>query len=66
MLGIGIDLLHLPRIAALISRRGAAKFAKRVLSDGEAEVFTTSQSVPTFDMVRFLAVRCVHSYQMIL
>lgn len=32
ILGIGVDLVHIPRIAALISRRTEAKFAAKILS----------------------------------
>lgn len=35
ILGIGVDLVHIPRIAALISRRTEAKFAAKILSQAE-------------------------------
>ena len=35
ILGIGVDLVHIPRIAALISRRTEAKFAAKILSQVE-------------------------------
>lgn len=39
ILGIGVDIVHLPRIAALISRRGHDKLAKRILSESEMKEF---------------------------
>lgn len=37
--GIGVDLLHVPRMAALINRRGAKRIASRVLSPSERSAF---------------------------
>ncbi|KAI9256494.1 4'-phosphopantetheinyl transferase [Phascolomyces articulosus] len=39
ILGIGIDIVHLPRIASLITRRGRTHLAKRILSPKELEEF---------------------------
>ncbi|KAI8368321.1 4'-phosphopantetheinyl transferase superfamily [Radiomyces spectabilis] len=39
ILGIGIDLVHVPRIASLIARRGFEGLARRVLSDEEMSVY---------------------------
>ncbi|SCZ88655.1 BZ3500_MvSof-1268-A1-R1_Chr2-1g04551 [Microbotryum saponariae] len=37
ILGIGVDLLHLPRLSSLIKRRGAERFARRILTPLELE-----------------------------
>jgi holo-[acyl-carrier protein] synthase len=37
--GIGVDLLHVPRMAALIHRRGANRIASRILSPPERSAF---------------------------
>ena len=41
ILGIGVDIVHLPRIAALISRRGHLRLAKRILSPVELVEYQT-------------------------
>lgn len=41
ILGIGVDIVHLPRIAALIKRRGPQVLAKRILSSHEHNEFKT-------------------------
>lgn len=56
--GIGVDLLHVPRMAALINRRGADRIASRILSPPERSAFgrlRPEQGVVT----RFLSVRYV-------
>lgn len=37
--GIGVDLLHVPRMALLLNRRGANKIASRILSPSERSAF---------------------------
>lgn len=37
--GIGVDILHLPRVQALIERRSADALAKRLLSKTEHDEF---------------------------
>jgi holo-[acyl-carrier protein] synthase len=58
VLGIGIDLLHLPRFRALVSRRGAAPVAARILSQTEHSAW---QKIPKEGLngrsTQFLAVR---------
>lgn len=39
ILGIGVDIVHLPRIASLITRRGSQGLAKRILSSREQKEF---------------------------
>lgn len=39
ILGIGIDILHLPRLISLLSRRGSEAFATRILSSQELRTF---------------------------
>lgn len=41
ILGIGVDIVHLPRIATLISRRGKDRLARRILSSSELADFET-------------------------
>ncbi|GLB33739.1 putative 4'-phosphopantetheinyl transferase [Lyophyllum shimeji] len=56
VLGVGVDVVHIPRIAALLQRRGA-RLASRILSPKE---FSEWESLPLSDFsrqVRFLAVR---------
>jgi len=52
--GVGVDLLHVPRMAALINRRGANKIASRILSPSEQVVFGRLQPDSA---TRFLGVR---------
>ncbi|KAF8231866.1 4'-phosphopantetheinyl transferase [Tricholoma matsutake] len=57
ILGIGVDVVHIPRFAALLSRRCPRRLAARILSEEE---LTQWGSLPTSDMfrrIRFLAVR---------
>lgn len=41
ILGIGVDIVHLPRIASLITRRGSKVLARRILSSREHKEFET-------------------------
>jgi hypothetical protein len=62
VLGIGVDLVHLPRFAAFVSRRTPARVAKRILSAREhadfAHVCGHSPDPQSERIARFLAVRC--------
>ncbi|OAC98996.1 hypothetical protein MUCCIDRAFT_114165 [Mucor lusitanicus CBS 277.49] len=40
IIGVGVDIVHLPRIAALIARRGSDGLARRILSPTEYTEFT--------------------------
>ena len=53
IIGVGIDILHVPRIAALVRRRGEVRFAKRVLSDTEVQDWKQGSE----GSLRYLAVR---------
>ncbi|KAG6820096.1 hypothetical protein H0H93_005408 [Arthromyces matolae] len=55
ILGVGVDILHVPRIAALFHRRGS-RLPARILSQAEFQQF---QSIPQdlARQIRFLAVR---------
>jgi holo-[acyl-carrier protein] synthase len=56
ILGIGVDLVHVPRIAALLSRRIPEKFAAKILSQEEYSQWETI--APSDERrIRFLAVR---------
>ncbi|PSR73685.1 hypothetical protein PHLCEN_2v10604 [Hermanssonia centrifuga] len=57
IIGIGVDIVHLPRISSLISRRGPQRLANRILSKRE---LTDWYKLPSHDLTRlsqFLAVR---------
>ncbi|KAF8639948.1 hypothetical protein AX17_001198 [Amanita inopinata Kibby_2008] len=58
ILGIGVDVVHVPRIVALIRRRDAQKLASRILSSKEVSQWN---SLPAdcneSGRARFLAVR---------
>jgi len=59
ILGIGIDVVHLPRIASLLLRRKPARFASRILSPEEYSQWKLFEHVSDqTESVRFLAVRC--------
>ncbi|KAI0092835.1 4'-phosphopantetheinyl transferase [Irpex rosettiformis] len=57
MLGIGVDVVNLPRIAALVKRRTAQKLASRILSANEWEDWLKISHADPAQQVRFLAVR---------
>jgi 4'-phosphopantetheinyl transferase superfamily len=54
ILGIGVDVVFVPRITSLISRRGAPRLASRILSVPELSDWNAS---PPANQNRFLAVR---------
>ncbi|PPQ71784.1 hypothetical protein CVT26_007618 [Gymnopilus dilepis] len=59
ILGIGVDLVHLPRIKALLARGRTERFASRILSKDEYLQWQSSDFSPD-QRARFLAVRwCV-------
>ena len=51
IIGVGVDILHTPRIASLVVRRSPTKFAKRILSLSELREWETlyprTSSAPT-------------------
>ncbi|EJD01323.1 4'-phosphopantetheinyl transferase [Fomitiporia mediterranea MF3/22] len=53
ILGVGIDIVHLPRIASLVARRGSERLAQRILSPRELPHWRLESK----DAVRYLAVR---------
>lgn len=62
ILGIGVDVVHTPRITALLNRRGSRRLATRILS---LEEFTQWESLPQSDasrLTRFFAVRYICHY----
>jgi holo-[acyl-carrier protein] synthase len=56
ILGIGVDIVHVPRIAAVISRRGV-RFAERVLNKAEHEDWAGFSTNGSEAQARFIAVR---------
>lgn len=59
IIGIGVDVLHVPRIAALVQRKSAVRLASRILSHPELTVWNAMAVEKTDARLRFLAVRCV-------
>jgi holo-[acyl-carrier protein] synthase len=57
ILGIGVDVVHLPRILALLNRRCPDRFASRILSRTEYSQWQALQNSDAQDRVQFLAVR---------
>jgi len=58
ILGIGVDVVHIPRIASLIRRRTAGKLATRILSTQEIIRWKLISATQTeAKQVQFLAVR---------
>ncbi|KAI0347287.1 4'-phosphopantetheinyl transferase [Trametopsis cervina] len=57
ILGVGVDVVHLPRIAALINRRTAPRLASRILSTTELEQWRDLSGADPQRQTSFLAVR---------
>ncbi|KAI0771920.1 4'-phosphopantetheinyl transferase [Trametes elegans] len=57
ILGIGVDVVYLPRVAALIRRRTSAKLACRILSEHELPVWHAIPLADEARRLRYLAVR---------
>jgi holo-[acyl-carrier protein] synthase len=67
LVGVGVDIVHLPRIASIIAKRrnNCQLLCRRILSPKEQDEFRTRfvnqqtqpDSVPNPDLVRFLATR---------
>ncbi|KAF8313495.1 4'-phosphopantetheinyl transferase [Clavulina sp. PMI_390] len=55
ILGVGVDILHLPRIEALVARRGLVPLARRILHPEEHDAFDKLDQPSR--QLRFLAVR---------
>ena len=55
ILGIGTDILYLPRIASLVKRRSAERFVARILSNHEHDQWRSLCC--TTERLRFLGVR---------
>jgi len=59
LLGIGIDVVHLPRIAAIFKKYSGHKFASRILSERELEQWNCLRDTSERRQIQFLAVRHV-------
>ncbi|EJF62931.1 4'-phosphopantetheinyl transferase [Dichomitus squalens LYAD-421 SS1] len=57
ILGIGVDILHVPRIARLIDGKTASRFARRVLSEKELLAWNAIPLADHARRARYLAVR---------
>ena len=56
--GVGTDILHVPRISALIARRGSAALASRILHQSEHQLWQRVHAKNDVALeTRFLAVR---------
>ncbi|KLO16336.1 4'-phosphopantetheinyl transferase [Schizopora paradoxa] len=53
VIGIGVDVVHFPRIISLMAKRGHDRLARRILSPEELQTFRPNSP----DCARFLAVR---------
>lgn len=58
IVGIGVDVLHTPRINSLIQRRSADQLARRILSDSELAAWQDLAVEDEFKRRMFLATRC--------
>ncbi|KAI0786321.1 hypothetical protein C8Q75DRAFT_267302 [Abortiporus biennis] len=56
ILGIGVDIVHLPRILSLVQRRSAEKLAKRILSTQELADWKKISGKPESQQAQFLAM----------
>lgn len=65
ILGIGVDVVHLPRILALFNRRRPDRFASRILSTAEYGQWKDLQISDAQDRVQFLAVRYIDTCRII-
>jgi holo-[acyl-carrier protein] synthase len=59
ILGIGVDVVYLPRILALLNRRRPDRFASRILSTTEYGQWQALQISDAPNRVQFLAVRYI-------
>ncbi|KAF8165406.1 4'-phosphopantetheinyl transferase [Crassisporium funariophilum] len=57
ILGIGVDIVHVPRIASLFTRRCPDRFALRILSKQEYVQWESLRNSDLSERVRFIAVR---------
>jgi len=63
ILGIGVDLVHIPRITSLLRRRNSERFASKILSAQEYNQWASLGSSEPSARPRFLAVRYCRSTQ---
>lgn len=60
IIGIGVDLLHVPRFYAFIRRRGLSRISRRILSVVELDQYPLTSAPESSDLqCRYLAVRWV-------
>lgn len=60
ILGIGVDLLHVARLRAVMSRRGSDRLAARILSAGERREWQRYRRDPAWAALqqeRYLSLR---------
>ena len=59
VLGIGVDIVHVPRIIRLLERRTPTRLAHRILSEKELSAWNELPSEYEARRIRYLAVRYV-------
>ncbi|KAM0791492.1 hypothetical protein ACM66B_005945 [Microbotryomycetes sp. NB124-2] len=52
ILGVGVDLLSIARLRSLVARRGADRFARRILSSAELEELQQHRQQPAWSLAR--------------
>ena len=59
IVGVGVDVLHLPRLVKLVERQssGMQRLAKRILTDAETSDFKELANSSQETRLKFLAVR---------
>ncbi|KAI0356578.1 4'-phosphopantetheinyl transferase [Trametes cingulata] len=57
VLGVGVDIIHVPRIVALLRRRSQNHFAQRILNKEELARWNSIPAEKDAERVRYLAVR---------
>jgi len=60
ILGIGADIVHVPRIVNVMKRRGMDKFAARILNERELQdwkAVRVERDYDSFQNARYLAVQ---------
>lgn len=59
IVGIGVDVVHIPRIIALMRRRTPNRLASRILSKAEMQDWVNIASAEPTTQARYLSVRYV-------
>ncbi|KAI0370219.1 4'-phosphopantetheinyl transferase [Pilatotrama ljubarskyi] len=57
IVGVGVDIIHVPRLVALLRRRPPNQFARRILSETELARWNSIRTEEDAERTRYLAVR---------